>query len=82
MWPYAQVEYCDYNATEKGNLQINVKSIHFGVKYSFEYFVGKAIRKSISQQHVKYIYDSVTYSCEYIIFLYKNIKKVAQAQCS
>ena len=48
-------EFCDYKASQKGNLQQHVQSIHVGVKYSCEFCDYKASQKGHLKQHVQSI---------------------------
>ena len=52
------------HATQKGNHQQHVKSIHDEGKSRCEYCDYRATQKDNIQQHVKSIPDGVKYSCD------------------
>ena len=54
---------CDYKATVKSNLKINVDSIHVEVIYPFDQCDYKATQKDDLKKHVESIHKGVCYPC-------------------
>ena len=47
---------CDYKATQQGNLQTHIKSVHEGQKFPCPHCEYKATRKTLLGSHIKSVH--------------------------
>ena len=58
-----QCPHCEYKATQKGNLQNHIKSIHEGQKFQCPHCEYKASQKGHLQRHIKSVHEGLMFQC-------------------